>query len=131
MTRQLTLFSLCLFAILNVGMIRSSRLLSDRMKPLIDRSSKRLACLALINSKACEFNGIKLFGKVQFVSSFPDIKIKYVSNFADIKVKFVENFPDECGEWQVVENFPEIKVQVVENFPDLEVQLVEHFPGME
>jgi len=78
----------------------------------------------------CEWNGIKLHGKVQFVSSFPDIKIEYVESFPDIKVKFVTSFPDDCGEWQVVESFPDFKVQIVESFPDIKVKIVESFPGM-
>ena len=78
----------------------------------------------------CEYKGIKLYGKVKFVSSFPDIKIEYVTSFPDIKVKFVDNFPDDCGEWQEVDNFPDFKVQVVTSFPDLKVQKVTNFPGM-
>ena len=84
----------------------------------------------LIETGDCEFEGIKLHGKVQFVSSFPDIKIQYVSSFPDIKVKFVSSFPDDCGEWQEVSSFPDFKVQVVTSFPDLKVQKVTSFPGM-
>ena len=40
------------------------------------------------------YKGIKLYGKVKFVTSFPDIKIKYVDSFPDIKVKFVSSFPE-------------------------------------
>lgn len=79
---------------------------------------------------SCEFKGITLHGKVQFVTSFPDIKIQYVTSFPDIKVKFVSSFPDDCGEWQTVESFPDFKVQIVESFPDLKVQIVDSFPGM-
>jgi hypothetical protein len=78
----------------------------------------------------CTFKGIKLYGKVQFVTSFPDIKIQYVTSFPDIKVKNVTSFPDDCGEWQTVTSFPDFKVQVVTSFPDLKVQIVESFPGM-
>ncbi len=78
----------------------------------------------------CTFKGIKLYGKVQFVTSFPDIKIQYVTSFPDIKVKKVTSFPDDCGEWQTVTSFPDFKVQVVTSFPDLKVQLVDSFPGM-
>ena len=78
----------------------------------------------------CEYKGIKLYGKVQFVESFPDIKIQYVTSFPDIKVKFVTSFPDDCGEWQKVTSFPDFKVQVVTSFPDLKVQEVDSFPGM-
>jgi hypothetical protein len=78
----------------------------------------------------CTYKGIKLQGKVKFVTSFPDIKIQYVTSFPDIKVKYVSSFPDACGKWQVVESFPDFKIQVVESFPDLKVQIVESFPGM-
>tara|TARA_Y100001968_G_C19222370_1_gene650371 strand:+ start:337 stop:696 length:360 start_codon:yes stop_codon:yes gene_type:complete len=71
----------------------------------------------------------KLFGKIQLVDSFPDVKIKLVDNFPDIKVKKVRNFPDKPGLWQIVENFPDYKVQIVENFPDYKVKYVSTFPG--
>ena len=56
---------------------------------------------------SCFYNGIPLHGKVKFVTSFPDIKVKFVTSFPDLEVKFVESFPDECGEWQIVESFPD------------------------
>lgn len=83
------------------------------------------------DDKECEWNGIKLYGKVKVVKYFPDIKVKFVDNFPDINVKIVEHFPDECGRWEFVENFPDFTIQVVETFPDLEVKIVENFPGME
>jgi len=78
----------------------------------------------------CTYEGMKLYGKIKFVTSFPDIKIKYVESFPDLKVKFVSSFPDDCGEWQIVESFPDLEVQIVESFPDIEVQVVESFPGL-
>lgn len=78
----------------------------------------------------CSFNGIPLYGKVQFVTSFPDIKIQFVESFPDIKVQFVESFPDDCGQWQIVESFPDFTVQVVESFPDIKVETVNSFPGI-
>jgi len=83
-----------------------------------------------IKTGSCEWNGFKLYGKVQFVTSFPDIKIQYVTSFPDIKVKWVTSFPDDCGKWQEVTSFPDFKVQVVTSFPDLKVQEVTSFPGM-
>ncbi len=79
----------------------------------------------------CEWEGIPLHGKVQFVDAFPDIKIQYVDAFGDINVKFVDAFPDDCGEWQEVDAFPDFKVQVVDAFPDVKVQLVDAFPGID
>ncbi len=78
----------------------------------------------------CTFDGKPLYGKIQFVESFPDVKVKFVESFGDLKVKFVTSFPDQCGEWQVVNSFPDIKVQIVESFPDIEVEVVESFPGV-
>lgn len=78
----------------------------------------------------CEFNGMKLYGKIQFVTSFPDIKVKVVESFPDLKVKIVDAFPDDCGEWQIVNSFPDIKVQIVESFPDIKIKFVEAFPGL-
>ena len=78
----------------------------------------------------CSFNGIKLYGKIQFVESFPDLTIKVVESFPDLKVKIVDSFPNECGEWQIVDSFPDIKIKIVESFPDLEIKFVESFPGI-
>lgn len=96
----------------------------------LDKEQKIEAFEHFITTGSCEYKGIKLHGKVQFVSSFPDIKIQYVSSFPDIKVKFVSSFPDDCGEWQKVDSFPDFKVQEVSSFPDLKVQIVDSFPGM-
>lgn len=85
--------------------------------------------LQSVNSD-CTFDGFKLYGKVQIVESFPDIKIQWVDAFPDLKVKWVDAFPDDCGEWQEVTSFPDIKVQVVTSFPDVKVQEVTSFPGL-
>ena len=82
-----------------------------------------------LDYERCTYKGFPLYGTVQFVESFPDIKIQIVENFPDLKVKMVTNFPDNCGEWQVVNHFPDIKVQLVEKFPDIKVKFVDHFPG--
>ncbi len=81
-------------------------------------------------NRSCYKNNIALYGKVQFVDSFPDLKIQYVSSFPDIKVEFVSSFPSSCGKWQKVDSFPDFKVQVVSSFADLKVQKVSSFPGM-
>jgi hypothetical protein len=83
-----------------------------------------------IDKANCTFHGIPLKGKVKIVTSFPDLKVKVVENFQDISIKVVSNFPDECGEWQFVENFPDFTIQFVDNFPDFEIKYVENFPGV-
>ncbi len=94
----------------------------------LSADEKAEAIKALISGN-CEYKGIKLYGKVQFVTSFPDIKIQYVKSFPDLKVKWVTSFPDKCGLWQETTSFPAFKVQVVESFPDIKVQIVDNFPG--
>ncbi len=116
-------FFLMLAFILKVHILLAAEMDSTNTKPEADSSG--------FNETDCTFNGIKLYGKVKFVTVFPDIKIQYVEHFPDIRVKFVGNFPDKCGRWQVVEHFPDFTVQLVDYFPDLKVKIVEHFPGMD
>jgi hypothetical protein len=71
----------------------------------------------------------KLFGKIEFVTSFGDVKVEVVDAFPDIKVQKVTAFADDPGEWEIVEHFPDFKVEVVEHFGDYKIQYVEHFPG--
>ena len=97
--------------------------------PLSD--TQRAALIEAFSKGDCTFEGINLWGKVQFVDHFPDIKIQFVDHFPDIKVKYVEHFPDRCGLWQVVDQFPDIKIKVVDHFPDLKVKVVDHFPGVD
>lgn len=78
----------------------------------------------------CTFNGIPLYGKVQIVDAFPDIKVQIVNAFPDIKVKWVTAFADDCGKWQEVDAFPDFKIQIVDAFPDIKIQEVDAFPGM-
>ena len=70
-----------------------------------------------------------LYGKIQFVDSFPDVKVQVVSSFPDIKVQKVSSFADSAGKWQVVDSFPDYKVQIVDSFPDYKIQYVDSFPG--
>jgi hypothetical protein len=86
--------------------------------------------LNLVQEEDCTFNGFQLYGKIQFVENYADIKIKVVESFPDLKVKIVNSFPDECGEWQIVDSFPDLKVQIVESFPDIKIKFVESFPGL-
>lgn len=85
---------------------------------------------AKVDKAGCSYNGIKLYGKVQVVESFPDLKVKVVTSFPDLKVKTVSSFPDECGKWQMVESFPDFKIQFVSSFPDVSIEYVESFPGV-
>ena len=78
----------------------------------------------------CTFAGKKLYGKIQIVTAFPDVKVQVVTAFPDVKVKKVDAFPDACGKWQIVDAFPDTKVQFVDAFPDVKIQYVDAFPGL-
>ncbi len=83
-----------------------------------------------LDRKACTYKGKKLYGKIQIVTAFPDIKVQEVTAFPDLKVEKVKAFPDKCGQWQIVTAFPDTKVQIVTTFPDVKVQYVTAFPGV-
>lgn len=70
-----------------------------------------------------------IYGRIQYVESFPDYKVQKVSSFPDLKVQVVDSFPDGPGKWQIVDSFPDYKIQIVESFPDFTVQFVDNFPG--
>ena len=78
----------------------------------------------------CSVNGKQLKGKVQVVTSFPDVKVQVVSSFPDINVKKVSSSPSSCGEWQFVSSQPDFKVQFVTSFPDIKVKYVNSSPGV-
>ncbi len=78
----------------------------------------------------CRYKGIKLWGKVKVVNSFPDIKVQVVNSFPDLKVKKVSSFPSSCGKWKFVNSFPDFKVKFVRSFPDIKIKYVRSFPGV-
>lgn len=81
------------------------------------------------NKSNCTVNGKKMYGKIQVVTAFPDVKVQVVTAFPDVKVQKVTAFPDKCGKWQFVTAFPDTKVQFVTAFPDVKIQYVTAFPG--
>ncbi len=87
-----------------------------------------------INKSDCTFTKdgriYKLYGKVQIINSFPDIKVQIVDSFSDVDVQIVNSFPDDCGKVQIVNSFPDVKVQIVDSFPDIKVRIVNSFHGV-
>ena len=80
-------------------------------------------------SDNCEYNGHQLYGRIEFVNDFEDIRIKVVDEFADLDVKKVSSNADRCGEWQVVEDLPDLRVKIVTSGEDLRVRFVDEFEG--
>lgn len=77
----------------------------------------------------CFYDDIQLYGDVQVVDSFPDIKVQIVDSFPDLNVKLVKDWASACGEWNMVEAFPDFTIQYVDSFPDIKIKMVESFPG--
>ncbi len=86
---------------------------------------------APLDKGACTYKGFPLYGDIQVVESFPDIKVQIVESFADIHVKTVTSFPNDCGKWKFVKSFPDVKIQYVSSFPDIKIKKVTSFPGMQ
>lgn len=72
-----------------------------------------------------------VYGKIQFVDSFPDYRVKAVNSFPNLKVKKVASFPNGPGQWQIVNSFPDFKIKLVDSFPDFTIQYVNSFPGVD
>jgi len=95
-----------------------------------------IACVAAAPATAgepvadCTLKGFRLWGDVQIVESFPDLKVQVVKSFPDLKVQRVASFPDSCGKWKYATAFPNLKIQFVDSFPDLKIEYVESFPGL-
>ena len=84
----------------------------------------------VVNRFTCSYQGKPLYGRVKFVESFQDIKVKVVTTSPDLRVKMVTNPTSRCGEWEIVEFLPSLKVQFVETLSDIEIQFVETNPGV-
>ena len=124
---HLTFFAL--FAFLAISFTSSKQKKSTCFS--LTNIDKNKAITNIIENGNCSWNNINLYGKVQIVDAFPDIKVQIVDAFPDIKVKWVESFPDDCGKWQKVEAFPDFKIQLVDAFPDIRIENVDAFPGMQ
>jgi hypothetical protein len=83
-----------------------------------------------IDHLSCTYAGKPLFGRVQVVTSSPDIRIATVSSLEDLRVQVVNSLPDHCGKWEFVNSSPNLKVQFVESSPDIKIRFVESFPGL-
>ena len=106
------------------------------MKILLSCVLAAIICLATSAGAAAQissdgyFNGIRLWGRVRVVNSFPDLKVQIVDSFPDLKVKRVSAFPSKIGEWQFVTSGEDFTIQFVDVFPDIRIKFVDAFPGL-
>ena len=89
--------------------------------------------LAAIPTASAQSRGVpgkcELYGRIQIVEAFPDVRVQVVEAFPDIRVQKVPAFAASPGKWQIVESSPDWKVQIVDAFPDYKIQWVDAFPG--
>lgn len=71
----------------------------------------------------------ELYGKIEVVDHFEDVKVEKVEHHEDLKVSWVDNFSDEPGKWEKVEHHEDYKVKFVDHHEDLKVKFVDHFAG--
>ena len=74
------------------------------------------------HAKPASIDASKVFGRIQFVNSFPDYKVQVVDSFQDILITKVDSCPDAKGKWQIVDSFPDFKIQLVDSFPDFTIK---------
>ena len=72
-----------------------------------------------------------IYGRIQFVDSFPDCEVEIVSSFEDMRVQVVDSFADDVAKWEIVDSFPNYKIQIVDSFPDFTIRYVDSFPGVD
>jgi hypothetical protein len=72
-----------------------------------------------------------LYGDIQIVESYPDLRVQIVNSYPDMKIQIVSSYPTECGLVKIVDSYPILRVQIVDSNPDLKVQIVDHYPGID
>ena len=97
--------------------------------PLPDAAAQPDAAVAMCGRILCDctLNGIPLFGKVQYVTNFADFTVSETA-FPDLRVR-EGSFADECGEWEIVDAFPDFTVEIVTAFEDFGIEY-SAFPGI-
>lgn len=66
----------------------------------------------------------QVFGRIQVVDHFPDVRVRVVRGIADMEVRVVDALPNRQGRWQFVDHFPDFRVQFVQHHADFTVRLV-------
>ena len=115
---MITMNNRIVFCLMLIGI---SLMLSQPAQIVGDESSSALS--------TANVDVLKIYGKIQIVTSFPDYKVQVVNSFPDLKVQVVNSFPDKPGKWTMVNSFPDYKIQFVNSFPDFKIQYVNSFPG--
>lgn len=66
----------------------------------------------------------ELYGKIQTVEAFPDVKVQVVEDFPDLRVQRAPDFANGPGKWRIVDSLADWKVQIVDAFSDTDSGLI-------
>ena len=125
------LFLPLILAFVTLSVESRAQTLEDVYMNIVDwRKAEMIRSVMTSGDPDCKCKGIRLYGKVQVVDAFEDLKVQVVDAFSDIDVQVVSSFPDECGKWQFVSAFPDFKIKFVDAFADIKIRYVDAFPGM-
>lgn len=78
----------------------------------------------------CTYKGMELYGKIQKVDNYGDVKVEVVNYNADLEVDTTESYPSRCGEWKFVKDYPDFKIQFVSYGGDIKIRYVSYSPGV-
>lgn len=80
--------------------------------------------------KDCRCKGIPLHGRVRVVDGNADFTVRVVTSaLADLSVRRVTSYPNECGEWQFVNDFSDFTVRFVDGSADFTIRYVDSYSG--
>ncbi|MSR18092.1 MAG: hypothetical protein EXS00_02810 [Phycisphaerales bacterium] len=71
----------------------------------------------------------KIFGRIQYVTAFPDYRVEVVSALEDLRVQEVTALPNSAGRWQIVTSLPDFRIQKVKALGDFKIRYVTALPG--
>ncbi|HEY0882069.1 MAG TPA: hypothetical protein VGD87_11090 [Archangium sp.] len=78
----------------------------------------------------CTWNGKKLSGRIRWVTTSPDVRVRVVTSLPRLRVKLVDSLANQCGEWEIVDSFADLRVMEVTSLADLTIEYVTSFPGV-
>lgn len=78
----------------------------------------------------CIYKNKKLYGRIQFVDTFPDIRIRIVTSKPNLRVVKKQSNAIQCGEWQIVNFAPSIRIMIDQKHGEIDVQYVDFSPGV-
>lgn len=72
----------------------------------------------------------RIFGRIQYVSSFEDHTVRVVEMLPDLRVQEVPFLADAPGKWEIVDAFPDFRIKIVSENEDFTIEYVDMLPGL-